>query len=63
MDRFVSGPDGGGTYNAAVFDERGARKVDGTLVTGDVPVPSGFYAARISTRISWINSIIGHTEL
>jgi hypothetical protein len=59
VDRFASGPDGGGPYNAALFDERGSYRSDGSLVTGDVPVPSGFYAARISSRVSWINSIIG----
>jgi hypothetical protein len=59
VDRFASGPDGGGPYNATLFDERGSYRSDGSLVTGDAPVPSGFYAARISSRISWINSIIG----
>jgi hypothetical protein len=59
VDRFASGPDGGGPYNAAMFDERGSYLPDGTLVTGDTPVPSGFYAARISSRIDWINTIIG----
>lgn len=62
VDRFASGPDGGGPYNAALFDERGSYRSDGTLVTGDAPVPSGFYAARISSRIGWINSIIGNTD-
>lgn len=62
VDRFASGPDGGGPYNAAMFDERGSYRADGTLVTGDAQVPSGFYAARISTRISWINRIIGNTD-
>jgi hypothetical protein len=62
VDSFASGPDGGGPYEAAYFDERGSYRSDGTLVTGDVPVPSGFYAARISPRIAWINSIIGNTD-
>lgn len=62
VDRFASGPDGGGPYNAAMFDERGSYRSDGSLVTGDVPVPSGFYAARISSRLSWIYGIIGNTD-
>ncbi|MEY2489313.1 MAG: hypothetical protein QOC70_1255 [Verrucomicrobiota bacterium] len=62
VDRFASGPDGGGPYNCSMFDERGSYRSDGTLVTGPAPVPSGFYAARISSRIAWINSIIGNTD-
>jgi hypothetical protein len=59
VDHFASGPDGGGPYEAAYFDERGSYRSDGTLVSGDTPVPSGFYLARISARVAWINSIIG----
>ena len=59
VDRFASGPEGGGPYNAALFDERGSYLSDGSLVTGNAPVPSGFYAVRISSRASWITSIIG----
>lgn len=59
VDRFSSGPSGGGPYNAALFDERGSYRADGSLVSGDAPVPSGFYAARISPSAAWINSIIG----
>ncbi|HEX7518202.1 MAG TPA: hypothetical protein VF345_13065 [Chthoniobacterales bacterium] len=62
VDRFASGPDGGGPYTAALFDERGSYRSNGTLVTGDAPVPSGFYAARISSRVTWINSVIGSTD-
>lgn len=58
VDSFASGPDGGGPYNAALFDERGSYTADGSLVTGNAPVPSGFYATRISSRIGWINSVI-----
>ena len=62
VDHFASGPDGGGPYNAAMFDERGSYLPDGTLVSGKSAVPSGFYAARISPRIAWINSIIGSSD-
>jgi hypothetical protein len=62
VDHFSSGASGGGPYEASLFDERGSYRSDGTLVTGDNPVPSGFYAARISSNIAWINSIIGNTD-
>lgn len=62
VDQFASGPDGGRPYYAAMFDERGSYRSDGKLITGDKPVPSGFHAARISSRISWINSVIGNTD-
>jgi hypothetical protein len=62
VDHFASGPDGGGSYEAALFDERGSYRSDGKLVTGDAPVPSGFYAARISSRIAWIKSIVGKSD-
>lgn len=56
-DSFAQNPDGTLIYQAAIFDERGLYLPDGTLVTGDSPVPSGFYATRISSRIDWIVSI------
>lgn len=62
VDKFASGPDGGGPYSAALFDERGSYRSNGTFVSGDAPVPSGFYAVRISSRLSWIYSIIGNVE-
>lgn len=62
VDHLASGPDSGGPYYAAMFDLRGSYLADGRLVTGDVPVPSGFYAARVSSRLSWIHSIIDGTN-
>jgi hypothetical protein len=62
VDTFASGPDRGGPYSAVMFDERGSYRSDGTLVTGSAPVPSGFYAARISSRLKWIYSIIGKVD-
>ena len=61
VDQFASGPDGGGHFYAAMFDQRGSYRSDGSLVTGDVAVPSAFYAARISSRLKWIQSIINGT--
>lgn len=59
VDEFASGPDGGGPFTAALFDERGSYRASGALVKGEVPVPSGFYAARISSRAGWIGGVIG----
>ena len=58
IDVFYSGSDGGGPFTAALYDARGRFHVDGSLITGDSAVPSGFYASRISARLSWISSII-----
>jgi len=58
VDTFTSGPDAGGPYNSAMFDQRGSYTANGSLVTGNAPVPSGFYASRISSSFSWISNII-----
>lgn len=50
---------GAGSFIAALFDTRGFYGEDSVLITGDAPVPSGFYATRISSRLSWIRSVIG----
>jgi hypothetical protein len=44
-----------------LFDARGyySAPSDGALIAGSIPVPNGFYATRISSRLSWIASIIG----
>lgn len=47
-------------FNAAIFDARGLY-VNGpnwVLVTGASPVPTGFYATRVSVRAAWIDSIV-----
>lgn len=55
---FYSGPGGAGSFSAALFDERGRYTFDGILIGGPAPVPSGFYASRISPRLDWIYSVI-----
>ncbi len=49
-------------FNAALFDIRTFYEKDDagnyTLVTGKSPVPSGFYATRISSRVPWITSVL-----
>lgn len=58
VDTFSSSSKGGGDYNAALFDERGTYDANGALISGPAPVPSGFYATRISSRFDWILSVI-----
>jgi hypothetical protein len=60
----VDGPfnttNSGSGFDAALFDASGLYfDDDGTwvLVPGPGPVPSGFYATRVSVRASWIDSI------
>ena len=54
---------GNGAFNAALFDARGLYASDGgnpptyTLITGDAPVPAGFYPTRVSSKLGWIYSV------
>ena len=52
-------------YRAALFDMRGYydRRSDGTYVqiTGSAPLPTAFYATRISAKRDWINSVLDPT--
>ena len=57
-------PTGGGAFNAALFDARGYYYQDENdpsqynLIAGPVPVPTGFYATRICSKLPWIRSVI-----
>lgn len=55
---FYTSPGGNGLFFGALIDERSYYTADGTLITGPAPVPSGFYSTRISSRLSWIYSVI-----
>src|SRR5205085_8933832 len=58
---------GNGGFNAALFDARGFYVSDGgsppmySLITGRMPVPTGFYCTRISSKLDWIHSVIDPT--
>ena len=59
---FYTDSSGGGAFNGALFDTRGLYySEDGNppylLITGDAPVPSGFYPTRISSKLGWIYSV------
>src|SRR5438128_4606386 len=48
---------GDGGFLGALFETRGLYDDTGQLVAGAAAVPSGFYAIRISDRLSWIRGI------
>ena len=56
-------------FTAAVFDARGYYQSDGenpptfTQITGETPVPTGFYASRISSELAWICSKIADPQI
>ena len=59
---FYTDAAGGGAFLGALFDKRGFYEGDAPpygVVTGDAPVPSGFYATRLSSKRAWIDSAIG----
>ncbi len=58
VDGFSTGPNGIGSFLAALFDERGFYDDNHHFVSGSKPVPSGFYATRISSRMEWIDSVV-----
>lgn len=55
---FYLGPGGTLPFSGALYDQRGCYTADGTFISGNVPVPAGFYSSRISSRLSWIYSVI-----
>lgn len=44
-------------FYGVLFDRRGLYNPPDMLFTGSAPLPSGFYATRISTKLNWIYSI------
>jgi len=58
---------GGGAFNAALFDARGfwiqndTPPPDYVQIMDANPLPSGFYATRISSKLGWIYSVIDPT--
>jgi hypothetical protein len=66
VDGYFNTTNTGDGFTAALFDVRGlyysATPPNGwTLVTGPTPVPTAFYATRVSKRAAWIDSIVGPT--
>lgn len=44
-------------FYGVLFDRRGLYDPPGTLFAGNAPLPSGFYATRISSKLDWIYSV------
>jgi hypothetical protein len=55
---FYTGPNGAGSFLAALFDQRGFYDETRHFVAASAPVASGFYASRISSRLEWIDSVV-----
>lgn len=61
---FYTTESGGGAFNAALHDARDFYYQDASapggyvLISAPQPVPTGFYATRISSKLPWIRSVI-----
>ena len=61
---FYTDASGNGGFDGALFDARNFYYSDGgspphyIQITGPNPVPSGFYATRVSSKLAWIYSVI-----
>ena len=61
VDSSFNTTNSGSGFNAAIFDARGLYYGNSTswvLESGATPVPSGFYATRVSVRAAWIDGIV-----
>jgi hypothetical protein len=62
VDAYFNTTNTGAGFNAAIFDARGLYVGNGTnwslFTGGSYPVPSGFYATRLSVRTAWIDGIV-----
>jgi hypothetical protein len=64
VDDLYTAPSASTQFDAAIFDARGYYTYDGgnfTQISGTAPVPTGFYASRISSETAWIYSVIDPT--
>ena len=64
---FFSDASGGGGFDGALFNAREFYYQDAynpphfSVIAGPAPVPTGFYASRISSKLGWIYSVIDPT--
>jgi hypothetical protein len=66
VDDLYSAPSPDAQFVAAVFDARGFYSRDGntfTQIAGADPVPTGFYASRISSELAWICRVIADPKI
>ena len=65
VDDLYPGPSSAGAFTAAIYDARGYYTKTGPatfeLIEGTAPVPTGFYATRISARLDWIYGVVDPT--
>jgi hypothetical protein len=65
LNYLVDGPfsmtSGGASFNATLFDKGGIYQTGAFNADTSTDLPGNFYATRISSRASWINSIIKST--
>lgn len=60
VDAYFNTTNSGAGFNAAIFDARGlyyGSSGNWSLMGGAAPIPSGFYATRISSRLTWIDGV------
>lgn len=65
VDDLYSAPSTDANFAAAIFDERDFYTYDGTnftQISGDNPVPTGFYGSRISSELAWMCSVIAEPQ-
>jgi hypothetical protein len=66
VDDLYTAPSTDANFVAAIFDARDFYSYDGTtftLISGDNPVPTGFYGSRISSELAWIGSVIADPQV
>jgi hypothetical protein len=69
VDDLYAAPSSGSEFTAAVFDARGFYTTapnDPSMfveISDPNPVPTGFYASRISSELAWIGSVIADPQI
>lgn len=66
VDDLYTAPILSSQFVAAIFDARGYYTYDNTiftLISGNAPVPTGFYGSRISSELAWICSVIAEPQV
>ena len=69
VDDLYTAPPNATKFTAAIFDARGYYTSDEknpptfTQISDPAPVPTGFYASRISSELAWIGSVIADPQI
>ena len=66
VDDLFTAPDPGTGFTADIFDARGYYNQNDdqtfSLITGDANVPTSFYCTQVSSRLAWIESVVGNID-